>query len=226
MNKTLLALTLSLALGAAQAHEGDHGDGHDISKVNGSVNAEDGRAYGDLDTVNGSIRMGDGATAGVVETVNGSITLGEGAQARDVSTVNGSIRGGRNVVVANDAETVNGSIELDDASRVGGGIETVNGRITLHAVDVRGKLTTVNGDIIVGARSVVHGGIVIEKPHGMNWGFGKPRIPRVVIGPKAEVKGPIVFEREAELFVHTTARVGEVSGVKAQAYTDQLPPRP
>jgi DUF4097 and DUF4098 domain-containing protein YvlB len=226
MNKTLLALALALAMGAAQAHDDEHGDGHDVSKVNGSVSAEAGRAYGDLDTVNGSIRMGDKASADLVETVNGSVTLGEGARAREVSTVNGSIRAGRNVEVAEGAETVNGSIEFDDASRVGGDVGTVNGKITLHAVDVRGRLTTVNGDVIVGARSVVHGGILLEKPHGMNWGFGKPRIPRVVIGPKAEVKGPIVFEREAELFVHATARVGEVSGVKAQAYTDKLPPRP
>jgi len=225
MNKTLLALALIFAVSTAQAHE--HEDGHDVSKVNGSVSAEDGHRYGDLDTVNGSITIGAGATAKNVETVNGSITLETGGHMDSVSTINGAIRGARNVRVAGSAETVNGSIKLDDASTVGGDVSTVNGGITLHAVDVTGKLTTVNGDMIVGARSVVHGGILIEKPHGnWNWGFGKPKIPRVVIGPNAEVKGPIVFEREAELFVHTSAKIGPVSGGKAQPYTDTLPPRP
>ena len=222
MNKTLLALALTLAVTSAQAHDDDN----DVSKINGSVHAEAGHTYGDLDTVNGSINVGAGATAEDVETVNGSITLEDGAHLESVSAVNGAIRGGRNLQVASTAETVNGSITLDDASRVGGDVTTVNGGITLHAVDVTGKLTTVNGDLIVGARSVVHGGIVIEKPHGnWNWGFGKPKLPRVVIGPNAQVLGPIVFEREAELFVHTTAKIASVSGGKAQPYTDTLPPR-
>lgn len=227
MNKTLLALALILAMGTAQAHDGEHDDGHDVSKVNGSVSADAGEVYGDLDTVNGSISVGANASAENVETVNGSVSLADGARMKAVSTVNGSIRAGRNVQVAGTAETVNGSVKFDDASRIGGDVSTVNGRITLHAVDVSGRLTTVNGDMIVGARSVVRGGILIEKPSGSwNWGFGKPKIPRVVIGPRAEVLGPIEFEREAELFVHVSAKIGTVSGVKPQTYTDTLPPRP
>jgi hypothetical protein len=70
---------------------------------------------------------------------------------------------------------------------------------------------------------MVHGGILIEKPHGLH--FGRMRIPRVVIGPDATVQGELRFEREVELFVHPSARIGPVVGAKAQSWTDKLPPR-
>ena len=39
------------------------------------------------------------------------------------------------------------------------------------------------------------------------------------------VEGTLVFEREVELLVHASAKVGTVTGATAQAYTDKLPPR-
>ena len=51
------------------------------------------------------------------------------------------------------------------------------------------------------------------------------RIPRVVIGPNATVQGELRFEREVELFVHPSAKIGPVVGAKAQSWTDTLPPR-
>ncbi|MGV8923816.1 MAG: hypothetical protein ACOH1L_10805, partial [Thermomonas sp.] len=64
MNRSLLfvalfALSGTAALpGTATAHEpAEHGQGQDIDKVNSSITAEAGQAYGDLSTVNGSIKI-------------------------------------------------------------------------------------------------------------------------------------------------------------------------
>ena len=39
------------------------------------------------------------------------------------------------------------------------------------------------------------------------------------------VEGTLVFEREVELFVHPSAKIGAVSGAQVRAWTDTLPPR-
>jgi hypothetical protein len=88
---------------------------------------------------------------------------------------------------------------------------------------VLGELRTVSGDITVGAKSRIGGGILVEKPQGISW--GKKRTPRIVIGPDAVVDGELRFERSVELFVHTTAKVGRVSGATARPYTTTLPAR-
>ena len=222
MRRSLLALavTLSLSISAVQAHETDP-KGGDISRVNGGITADAGNTYGNLDTVNGGISVRKGATAEDVETVNGSITIDDDASLSSVSTVNGGIRAGERVQVARGVETVNGGIRFDFNSKVGGDIGTVNGGITIKQTTVGGKLRTVSGDITVGAQSLVEGGILVEKPHRISW--GKSRIPRIVIGPNATVNGDLRFEREVELFVHTSAKVGPVSGATARPYTDTLP---
>jgi len=71
----------------------------------------------------------------------------------------------------------------------------------------------------------VRGGILVEKPSTGWWNSGKSRKPRIVVGPGSVVEGALVFEREVELFVHASAKVGAVTGATAQAYTDKLPPR-
>jgi len=48
----------------------------------------------------------------------------------------------------------------------------------------------------------------------------------VVIGPNAVVDGELRFEREVELFVHPSAKIGKVIGATAKPYTDTLPARP
>jgi hypothetical protein len=221
MRRTLLALALALAVSAAQAHDND--DGQDISHVNGGITADAGQSYGDLDTVNGGISLHKGAKAGGVETVNGGITAEDDVQVNSLETVNGGINAGERVKVAQGAETVNGGIRFNFNSHIGGDVTTVNGGITIKQSEVGGQVHTVSGDITIGARSVVHGGILIEKTHGISW--GKPRIPRVVIGPNAVVNGQLRFEREVELFVHTSAKIGAVSGATPRPYTDSLPPK-
>jgi hypothetical protein len=71
----------------------------------------------------------------------------------------------------------------------------------------------------------VQGGILVEKPNTTGISWGKRRVPRIIIGPTAVVNGSLRFEREVELFVHPTAKIGTVTGATARPYTDTLPPR-
>jgi hypothetical protein len=227
MRPSLLALALCLAVTGAQAHDDDRDEHGDISHVNGSITADAGQQYGDLDTVNGGIHLEQGAVVGKVETVNGGIHAEDDVQAKSLETVNGGIDAGRNVRIANGAETVNGGIRITFHSHVGGDLTTVNGGITIQQTEVGGKIDTVSGDITVGADSVVHGGLLVEKPNhmGWNWGWGKPKNPRIVIGPNAVVEGELRFEREVELYVHSTAKIGKVTGATVHTFTDTIPPR-
>lgn len=196
--------------------------GDDISKVNSSITAQAGNEYGDLSTVNGSVTVEDGAVAESVETVNGSVRVRDRAAVESAETVNGSITLGADVTVAEAVSTVNGAISIERGGRVGGKVETVNGRIELDATEVGNGLSTVNGDITVGADSVVRGGILIEKPKG-SWFSSKSRPPRVVIGPNAVVEGVLDFRREVELYVHDSAKVGQIKGATAQKFSGATP---
>ncbi|HMM25925.1 MAG TPA: hypothetical protein PKA36_14135, partial [Pseudoxanthomonas mexicana] len=197
--RTALLLTLALATTPALAQQ-------DVSKVNGSVSADAGQAYGDLETVNGSVSIAAGATVEDASTVNGSITVGDKAQAASLETVNGAIRIGKDVQVREDVQTVNGSIFTDRGTTIGGNVDTVNGAIGLVGTQLAGGIETVNGDITVGIGSHVKGGIKVEKPRG--WSMKPRRDPRIIIGPNAVVEGPLVFERPVTLYVHTSARIG------------------
>ena len=44
------------------------------------------------------------------------------------------------------------------------------------------------------------------------WGSSKKRKPKVIIGPNSTVVGDIILEREVELFISNSAKVGGVSG--------------
>jgi DUF4097 and DUF4098 domain-containing protein YvlB len=233
-----IASALALALLAPVAHAGK-----DVDKVMGSITAHAGEDYGDLATVNGSIRVEADAKARDIATVNGSVRLATGASVGDAATVNGSIKA-ESRASAGSLETVNGSIRLDEANRaakietvngsifVGRGstvskdIQTVNGAIGIVDTDVNGSISTVNGDITVGIGSHVRGGITIEKPTS-NWMpvATKQRKPRIVIGPNAVVEGPLVFKREVNLYVHKTARIGQVTGATAVRYDGATAPK-
>lgn len=213
--RTALLLTLALATTPALAQQ-------DVSKVNGSVSADAGQAYGDLETVNGSVSIAAGATVEDASTVNGSITVGDKAQAASLETVNGAIRIGKDVQVRKDVETVNGSIFTDRGTIIGGNVDTVNGAIGLVGTQLAGGIETVNGDITVGIGSHVKGGIKVEKPRG--WSMKPRRDPRIIIGPNAVVEGPLVFERPVTLYVHTSARIGAVTGATAKPFSTDTAP--
>lgn len=218
--RCLLALSLSLALAAPAGFAADR----DVQKVNGSINVDAGERYGNLETVNGSINIGAGARVDDAETVNGSIRVSENVQAGGLSTVNGSIRVGTHVTLNDDVGTVNGSVFVDRGGKIRGDIETVNGAIGLIDTDVNGGIETVNGDVTVGVDSHVTGGIHYEKPSKQWISFGKPKVPRVVIGPNARVDGPLVFERKVVLYVHGSARTGPITGASALRYDGPRPP--
>ena len=226
MNRTVLFSALLILAGTASARPDDNNRVRDIDKINSSITAEAGQAYGDLSTVNGSIRIESNATLKDAETVNGSIRLADDVHSGGLTTVNGSIHVGSRARIDGAIETVNGGIFVDRGGKVQRGIETVNGAIGLVDTDLGGGIETMNGDITVGVGSHVKGGIRIEKP-GKSWGLrmGKPKVPRVVIGPNVVVEGALVFEREVTLYVHQSARVGAVSGATAQRYNGASPPK-
>lgn len=211
-----LLLALMIPCGSAWAVD-------DISKVNGSITAEAGQAYGDLETVNGSIEVREGATARSIQTVNGSIKVEAGARTGSVDTVNGKIVIGPRVIAGGNLGTVNGSIFTDRGSQIEGSIETVNGGIGLVETRLRNSITTVNGDITVGVGSQVEGGIHVEKPN-FNITLSAPRKPRVIIGPNASVAGELRFEREVVLYVHRTASIGPVFGAEPVPFDTESAP--
>lgn len=214
MSLAISTLALSF-VGPASASE-------DISKVNGSIRVDDGKTVGDLDSVNGSIRLGDHGQADDASTVNGSIEIGNDATIRSAGTVNGRISIGNRTRVTKGVDTVNGSLSFDEGSDVGGDVANVNGSIRLRAAHVGGGIRTVSGDIEIGADSRVDGGILVEKSNSwFNFGSSKP--PRVVIGPRAVVQGKLVFEREVELHVSDSARIGEVTGATPIKFSGENP---
>ncbi|MBB5208141.1 hypothetical protein [Chiayiivirga flava] len=215
--RSLVLISVLLASSTALAA------GDDISKVNKSITADAGAEYGDLSTVNGSVTVSEGAVAESVETVNGSVRLRDRASVESAETVNGSVTLGQDVAVADDVSTVNGAITVERGGRIGGKVETVNGRIKIEATEVGNGLSTVNGDVTVGADSYVRGGILIEKPKGNWFNSGKSRPPRVVIGPNATVDGVLDFRREVELYVHTSAKVGTIKGATAKSFSGATP---
>ena len=70
MKQLILAIALAAALGSAHAEQ----NAPSLSKVNGSLTAEAGKAYGDLDTVNGSITIRSGSAAAIIAAAPGRIS--------------------------------------------------------------------------------------------------------------------------------------------------------
>ena len=214
MRTLLLAAALAVALPVLAQD--------DVSKVNSSIRIETGKAAGDLGTVNGGIRVGEGASAREVETVNGGIRLSRGAKVESAETVNGGIELEETAIVERAIEAVNGGIELAPGAEAGGDVSNVNGGISVRGARVGGRIETVNGSVTITDGAKVLGGIKVEKPGG--WSWGKQRPPRIVIGPDSEVGGELVFEREVELYVHATAKVGRITGATPVRYEGANPP--
>ena len=135
MNRLAIALTISAALASTLAHA----DAPDLSKVNGSLTTEAGKAYGDIDTVNGSISIEEKTVAQTVETVNGSIGVVASHVGGDVQTVRGDI-----------------TIGLD--SHVSGGVRVEKATGFFNTDRKRPPR------IIIGPNAVVEGPLVFERP--------------------------------------------------------------
>lgn len=218
----LRSLSLSLLVASAVLSASAAIADDDISKVNSSIRIDSGKTVGELETVNGSIRLGDNVQAREVSTVNGSIEIGDNAFVKSADTVNGRITIGRQTRISGNVETVNGSLGLEAGSDVSGDLGNVNGDIQMRAAHVGGRIQTVSGDIEIGADSIVDGGILVEKSN--NWlNFGSDKPPRVVIGPRAVVKGALEFEREVELLVSDSASIGPVKGTTPVRFSGENP---
>jgi DUF4097 and DUF4098 domain-containing protein YvlB len=213
-----LAFALCVIFSAA-AQAGSTGP--DIDKVNGSIRIEEGQLAGDLETVNGSIHLGHHAKADSADTVNGSIEIGDDSELKSAETVNGAVSLGQRARVHGDVESVNGAITLERGAEISGKVSNVNGRIRTEAARIGGSIETVAGDIEIGADSRIDGGLLVEKPSG--WSWGKQKLPRIVIGPNATVQGRLVFHREVELYVSSSARIGAVEGATAKTFSGATP---
>jgi hypothetical protein len=204
----------------------------DDDKVMGSVHVPAGQTVEKATTVNGAVELGDHASVTRAATVNGHITLGQQATAGSVETVNGSARIGQGAHVLKGIELVNGGIDLDEGADVGGRITNVNGSIKLKAAHVGGGIVTTNGNIEIGADSHVEGGITVNHQDSgwFSWlGFGSDSSkssdrPRIIIGPRAVVKGELRFLRDVSLYVSDTATIGTVDGATPVKFTGDHPP--
>ncbi len=185
------------------------------SSVNGSVTVESGAIVtGSVNTVNGTVRIEDNAQVADADTVNGGLRVGANVRAGSLNTVNGSIRVAENSSISGGVEAVNGKIEIGKGTQVEFGVENVNGSIRLEGAEVGGNLKTVNGDVELTDGAVLNGDLIIEEPGGWGWNnSSKKRKPRITIGPGSVVEGNIQLEREVELYISESARVGGVSGV-------------
>lgn len=198
------------------------------SSVNGSITVGDSAVVtGDVDTVNGTIRVGDNAQIRGAGTVNGGLRIGNNVTSEGLETVNGAIRVGGASSVDGSVEAVNGSIELGKSTRVSRGVANVNGAIELAGAEVGGDIETVNGDVELSDGAILRGDLIIEKPSSWGWNNKKKRKPRVIIGPGSVVEGQIKLEREVELYISESARVGGVSGAmsmdEAERFTGNRP---
>ena len=242
MKQSLFAAALVAAVsayGSASIAATIVAPGTSEDSVNKSLTVGSNTQVKNVETVNGSIQLENQSTAEEVETVNGSIQVGENVSVSTLETVNGSIVTGSGLKVSGDVETVNGRIEIGGGSTVQGSVSTVNGRVTLEQVTVTGDAETVNGGLqLQGSRiggnaemvngrielvdgSIVAGDLIVRKPKGNNWNWGKqPKPPVVIVGEGSEVRGKLLIENDrTRLFVHENARIGTVEGVQATRYS-------
>jgi hypothetical protein len=193
--------------------------------INGSIHVSAGTPGGEVSTINGSIRADDNAQLAGGHTVNGNISLGDHATATSLTTVNGGILLGQGAKVTATVTTVNGTLALRQDAEVGGRLANVNGSIILAGATVNSGISTVNGNIDIGANSHVRGGIVVHKPSTgfFHWWSDSDK-PRVVVGPGAVVEGAMTFDRAVRLYVSDTATIGQVTGATAVKFTGDQPP--
>ncbi len=214
------ARLLLAILGVSAACQLAHGS--ETSKVMGSIEVAAGEHAGDLSTVNGSIHVHESAVVGSAHAVNGSISLDAHARAAELISINGPIELAQHTKVTGNVHTVNGRLTLADGAEVGGSLENVNGAIRVAAARVGGGIETVSGNIELGPRAHIDGGLHVRTPGGF-FGSGAQHVPRILIAPGSVVGGTLEFERPVELYVSDKATIGPVQGATAVRYSGERP---
>jgi len=231
VSRSILWLALAVALPASAQQS--------LSKVSGDVQTEAGQQYGSLATVSGDIHVAGKVQAKSVHTVSGDITVDADATVGNVATtsgelkvadngrtgalkgVSGNVTLGHKVVVDGDVTSVSGNIFADRGSRITGNLTSVSGAIGLVQTELGGSIKFVSGDVTVGVGSHVMGGVYLDKPQYSK----QDHPPRIVIGPNAVVDGPLDFELPVQLYVHSTAKTGTITGATPIAFSTPTPPK-
>jgi hypothetical protein len=169
------------------------------------------------------VTIGATSTVEAVETVNGSVRIEERAVVESAETVNGDVTIGDGAEVREDVETVNGDITLRSGARIGGSVANVNGDMLIEGASVGGGLETVNADIRLTSGARVSGGIRVEKNNGngRSWLGKEQSNPKITVEQGAVLEGPLVFEREVDLYVAPGVTLPAVQGVQPKRYTLQ-----
>lgn len=210
-----------------------------LSKVSDDVHTEAGQQYGSLATVSGDIHVAGKVQAKGVHSVSGDISIDTGATVADVATtsgdlkvadnaktgalksVSGNLTLGRDVVVGGDVTSVSGNIFANRGSKIGGDITSVSGSVGLVQTQVEGSIHFVSSDITVGVGS--HVWSVVQQKKAKYGRLDRP--PRIVIGPNAVVDGALEFQLPVQLYVHSTAKTGPISGATPIAFSTPTPPK-
>ncbi len=182
--------------------------------VNGRIAVgRDAEVVADLRTVNGAVVVGPGARLHDLDAVNGSILVGDDVGAGRIAAVNGDLTLGMRGRIGKELRTVNGRLRAGGGSVVDGDVRTVNGPIELRGVTVRGQVSNHAGDLRLLDGTLVEGDVVLAAPDGVG---GVTDV--VVIGVGAQVRGTLKAERPIRLFVHPSARLARVEGVRPQPF--------
>ena len=198
-------------------------NGNDTVTIDGSTRVTATQPNGDVTTVNGAISIDEKARLGAAKTENGDIYMSAGADAASLGTVNGASTIDKGARGAGEVTAVNGTISMLDGSEVAGSLTNVNGRIIVTDAHLAGGITTVGGDVSVNGNARIDAGIWVKN---LNMGVlpAGERVPRVVIGPGATVRGELRFEHKVKLFVSDKATVGSISGAEPVKYSGDTPP--
>lgn len=204
-----------IAIPEGASHSGDGNTINGNVEVGADADASDSK----FSTINGSIVVKDGARVSDCATVNGELDIGDRSEAGNLRAVNGDLTIGRDALIEGRVQLVNGSVSLKPGSRVNGDVGTVNGLIELRSAEVEGDLSNVNGGMRIVEGSLVEGDVTVKEEGDDR--HGEP--PRIVIGRDSRVTGKLVFERQVELFVHDSAKIGEVSGADVIRFSGDEP---
>jgi hypothetical protein len=213
---SILSLLLSTAVCAQDEHQY-------LFNAEQSIRLAADVEAGNLQTIHGSIHIGERSKVADVKTVDGEVVLEKGARANSVRGLDGAVHLKEAAKIVHRVSTADGSIVLDDQADVAGRVSTADGEIRLENAHVGGGIVTRRGNINVGSGSRVENGIRVERSFCLCINVGLFSNPRVVIGPGAVVRGPLIFERKVTLYVSDTATIGDVVGATSVRFSGLSP---